>query len=273
MWKSGLSPCFLAICVKTAVLRQDSQAIGGFIVRIVKRRTIIISAAILAVLIIVSAITATAIAINSSSVPKIGYTVVIDAGHGGRDNGVSGANGSKEAALNLDVAKKLERYLVRSGITVVMTRTNGNGLYGLATKNFKTKDMLARETIIKEASPDLVLSIHMNAFPQSNQRGAQVFYRGSNSESVRLAGIIQSMLAKNIEHCDRKQMAGDYYILNSTNDPAVLIECGFLSNPGDEQLLMSDGYQEKIAYNIYLGAMKYLDCWDLVSSSDKVEMP
>lgn len=241
--------------------------------RVVKRKTIIISAAVLAVLIIVSAVTATAIAINSSNVPKIGYTVVIDAGHGGRDNGVSGPNGSKEAALNLDVAKKLERYLVRSGITVIMTRTNGSGLYGLATKNFKTKDMLARETIIKEASPDIVLSIHMNAFPQTNQRGAQVFYRSSNAESVRMAGIIQSMLAKNIEHCDRKQMAGDYYILNCTDDPAVIIECGFLSNSDDERLLMSDSYQEKMAYNIYLGAMKYLDCWDLVSYGDNPEMP
>lgn len=192
--------------------------------------------------------------------PKLEYTVVIDAGHGGIDSGVVGISIKvKEAELNLKVAKKLEKTLKEYGFNVVMTRKNANGLYGLHTKNRKKRDMEERARIIHEAKPDAVVSIHMNYFSQSKQRGAQVFYKKGNEQGRELARCIQEVLALNIEHCDRLYLEGDYYIVNCSDYPSVIVECGFLSNAYDEQLLITDEYQQKLAYYIALGIMKFLN--------------
>lgn len=193
-------------------------------------------------------------------IPKLKYTIVIDAGHGGIDGGVAGVNTKiKESELNLKVAKKLEQYFKEYGFDIVMTRTNGNGLYGNSTSKFKRKDMLARAKIIKEAKPDAVISIHMNYFSQSKQRGAQVFYKKGNESGEELARNIQQTLALNVDYCNRLYLSGDYYIVNCTDYPSVIVECGFLSNSEDEALLITDDYQQKLAYHIMLGCMKFLD--------------
>lgn len=209
-------------------------------------------------------ITFSVITINTATahkrLPKLGYTIVVDAGHGGFDTGVAGVTTKvKEADLNLKVAKKLERRLKEYGFDVVMTRTNGNGLYGLHTKNRKKRDMEARARIIREAEPDAVVSIHMNYFVQSKQRGAQVFYKRDNERGKDLAKCIQEVLGLNLEHCNRLYLSGDYYIVNCSDYPSVIVECGFLSNAYDEQLLISDEYQQKLAYYIALGIMKFFD--------------
>ena len=188
------------------------------------------------------------------------FTVVLDAGHGGMDGGVSGVNtGVKESDLNLAVTKKLERHFKGYGINTVATRKDKNGLYGISSAGRKRRDMEKRKEIIDGANPDLVISIHMNAFPQRKQRGAQVFYDKGSPSGKALAETIQLFLSRNIEHCGRIIMHGDYYILNCTRKPAVLVECGFLSNSADEALLITAEYQEKLAYNIFCAAVAFLE--------------
>lgn len=186
--------------------------------------------------------------------------VVIDAGHGGIDGGVVGVNtGIKESTLNLLVAKELKRCFLSAGIDVVMTRENENGLYGTATSSRKKKDMQKRKNIIENAQPEMVISVHMNKYSVSTRRGAQVFFDKNNQRGVSLANAVQKSL-NGMEETVREYSAlnGDYYILTSHNYPSIIVECGFLSNPEDEALLMTDAYRQKIAYAIFKGCIDYL---------------
>ena len=139
---------------------------------------------------------------------------------------------------------------MRNGYDVVMTRENNDGLYGLSTKNKKLRDMEARRDIIKEAKPDLVISLHQNFYPLSSVRGAQVFYCLEGEESKNIAESLQDTLNSSLEG-DRVAKTGDYYILNCTEYPSILVECGFLSNPEEEKLLVTAVYQEKVAYTLF----------------------
>jgi N-acetylmuramoyl-L-alanine amidase len=186
-----------------------------------------------------------------ASVPKIGKTVVVDAGHGGIDGGVVGsASGVKESEINLAIAKSLKHFLERNGYDVVMTRENSDGLYGLTSKNKKLRDMEARRDIIKEAKPDLVISVHQNYYPLSSVRGAQVFYSADSEISKQIADSMQGTLNTALGN-DRIAKTGDYYIVNCTDFPSVIVECGFLSNPEEEKLLVTAAYQEKVAYSVF----------------------
>ena len=198
--------------------------------------------------------------VTSGGTSRTGFTVVLDAGHGGMDGGVSGVlTKVNESDLNLAVVKKLEAWFKNYGVSTVLTRKDKNGLYGLSSKGRKMRDMQKRKEIIEAANPDLVISVHMNAFPQRSQRGAQVFYDKHKEESKALAETIQLFLSKNIEHCGRIIMPGDYYILECTDKPAVIVECGFLSNGADEALLITGEYQEKLAYNIFCASIAFLE--------------
>ncbi len=186
-------------------------------------------------------------------------TIVLDAGHGGVDGGVTGiSTGVKESELNLLVVKKLEKLLQAGGFNVVLTRKTSAGLYGVATSSLKKKDMKKRQEIILNAQPSLVVSIHMNKYSLSTRRGAQVFYRGDLEKSKLLANCVQNSF-NNMEEASRtcSALTGDYYILNCTNYPSIIAECGFLSNIEDELLLVTDKYQEKIAYAIFKGIVNY----------------
>jgi N-acetylmuramoyl-L-alanine amidase len=212
------------------------------------------AAAVLAATVVLSLARAASAAPRSS-----GVTVVIDAGHGGVDGGVSGKNtGVKESDLNLAVAQKLRSNFENFGVKVVMTRENGNGLYGLSNTNRKRRDMEERRRIIEEAHPAAVISVHMNYFPQSGQRGAQIFYRKSSDGGRALAEAVYSVTSRSLPASDRAVLSGDYYILNCHEYPAVIVECGFLSNAEDERLLITAEYQEKLAHNIFAGAIVYL---------------
>lgn len=188
-----------------------------------------------------------------------GYKIVIDAGHGGVDGGVSGVNTKiKESVLNLEVAKKLEKYVINGGFSAVLTRKTDAGLYGVASGNLKRKDMLKRKQIILEERPTLVVSIHMNKYSVSTRRGAQVFYKNNDENGKLLARSIQNCF-NDMKEASREcsALTGDYYILNCSSYPSVICECGFLSNPEDESLLVTDEYQDKIAYAIFKGIIEY----------------
>ena len=227
---------------------------------VIKRKNLIIFSVLLAtiftLLLCVGAITMRPVGDVSSDAVRI----VLDAGHGGIDGGVCGVRtGVKESELNLKVVKKLEEYLVSAGFSVTLTRKSDAGLYGIATKNLKRRDMEKRREVINQVKPHLVVSVHMNKFSLSTRRGAQVFYKNGDENAKVLASAIQNNF-NSMEQITRQYniLAGDYYILNCSNYPSVIAECGFLSNPEDEALLITEDYQDEIAYNIFKGIVIYL---------------
>ena len=186
--------------------------------------------------------------------------IVLDAGHGGVDGGVSGVKTMiKESELNLKIVKKLENYLIGAGMSVVVSRTSDAGLYGTASGNLKRKDMEKRKEIILSAQPNLVVSIHLNQYSLSTRRGAQVFYKSSDGNSRLLATSVQNSFNE-MEESTRSfsALSGDYYILNCSKYPSIIAECGFLSNPEDEALLITPEYQDSVAYAIFKGIVGYL---------------
>lgn len=200
----------------------------------------------------------TGIAVSSaanSSVPFKG-TIVIDPGHGGRDGGVVGSTGLKESDVNLAIAQALRGFLRENGYNVVMTRNSDVDLAS-GSGSYKKSDMQARKKIIEEAEPDLVVSIHQNSYPLSSAKGAQVFYAEGSEKSEAYAEEMQSVLAASLG-TDRVHKTGDYYILQCTEYPSMLIECGFLTNPEEEALLATDDYKTTVAYSICCGIQNIL---------------
>ena len=187
--------------------------------------------------------------------------IVLDAGHGGIDGGVTGVkSGEKESDINLCITMKLKDELESMGFEVTLTRKTQSGLYGTATKGFKRRDMEKRKEIIQQTSPALVISVHQNFYPSQTSRGGQVFFNKDSDDGKALAGAIQEKLnglyaeqgvkARNIA-------TGDYYMLNCTQAPSVIVECGFLSSPADDRLLNSASWQKKLAEKIASGVLAY----------------
>ena len=186
--------------------------------------------------------------------------VVIDSGHGGNDPGKIGVSGQKEKDINLQIAKKLKAYLEAANVAVVMTRESDTGLYKESDSHKKSADMKKRCQIIDEAEPILAVSIHQNSYPDPAIKGAQVFYYTSSVEGKQLAKRLQERLVKGLDPQNhRQEKANDsYYLLKKTACPIVIVECGFLSNPQEEALLTDSVYQERVAWNIFMGIMQEL---------------
>lgn len=186
-----------------------------------------------------------------------GITIIVDAGHGGRDGGSIGKNGTIEKEINLDYAFALRDKLVSSGYRVVLTRNNDDGLYSELAKNKKVSDMNARMQIIKKANPSLVISIHMNSFSDASVRGANSYYKVDDEASKRCADLIQASLNKYCNARNKLSKEGDYFMLNCSYYTSVLIECGFLSNIEEETLLNTNEYKDKLTNAIYSGILLY----------------
>jgi len=180
-----------------------------------------------------------------------GFHVVIDAGHGGKDRGASSRNGVYESDINLAIARFLKAEFEIRGVGVTMTRENQDWLASPLAQNKKKSDMDKRRQIIERVRPDLVISIHLNTFPSdSSVHGLQTFYDKSGTTSKIYAEAIQSEFNRSPLDINRNARTGDYYMLDSTAYPSVLVECGFLSNPDDERLLGRLEYQRIIAHYI-----------------------
>lgn len=186
-------------------------------------------------------------------------TVVIDAGHGGIDNGVQGVKTkTDEADINLSIARLLKGQFTGAGFNCVMTRTSEAGLYEDTSKGFKMRDMKKRKQIIEESGADMVISVHQNFCPLPSKRGGTVFFDKNSQSGTALALKIQEELNA-LPHNAKPNEAihGDYYMLKCTESPSVIVECGFLSNVQDDELLNDADYQRTIAYAIFRGAVSY----------------
>lgn len=174
-----------------------------------------------------------------------GFTIVLDAGHGGRDGGSVGVNGTIEKDINLEYVLLLKDKLVASGYRVILTRKDDGGLYSPFAENKKISDMNKRMEIIKQANPNLVISVHMNSFGDGSVCGANTYHKTNDDASVYCADLIQKSIKNYCGARNTISKAGDYYILNCSYYTSVLIECGFLSNSEEERLLNSNEYKEK----------------------------
>lgn len=197
--------------------------------------------------------------LEAGATPAFNYTIVIDAGHGGIDGGAVGVNGGvSESDVNLAVALLSEDLFKKGGFKVVMTRSSAGGLYGLPTAGFKKRDMKKRAEIIAESSPTIVLSVHQNSCVSPSRRGTMVYYAYGNGDGLALADAICASVNEMPEKPrDCVRMPGDFFILNVSACPSVIVECGFLSNAEDELLLCDDEYREKLAYALYRGVVNY----------------
>ncbi|WP_432404417.1 N-acetylmuramoyl-L-alanine amidase CwlD [Wukongibacter sp. M2B1] len=197
-----------------------------------------------------------------ASLPTLRKVIIIDPGHGGIDGGMVGKiTGVYESKINLEIAFKLRRYLEESGSLVFMTRDENVGLYteGGTVRKKKNEDLRNRKKLFDESNADLVISIHSNSFQETKYYGAQSFYNPGCERSKLIAELVQEELIRVLDNGNtRKAKAkNDVYILKNVRVPTVIIECGFLSNPKEEKLLQDPNYQEKIAWSIYVGILKY----------------
>ena len=186
--------------------------------------------------------------------------VILDAGHGGADPGKIGVNKAKEKDINLQIALKTKKLLEKENVDVVLTRKDDTTMEKTNSTNKKVEDMKARVALINKQAPALVVSIHQNSYQQSDVSGAQVFYYSHSEEGKTAAEIMQEALLKVDADNNRKAKANDtYYLLKRTKVPTIIVECGFLSNAKEAELLNTDEYQQKIAESICGGILEYID--------------
>lgn len=185
--------------------------------------------------------------------------VVLDAGHGGSDPGKIGINQVLEKDVNLAIVLKIRTMLEEENIGCVLTRETDERLDENGKELSKTADMKERVSIMNEVHPKLVVSVHQNSYTSSEIKGAQVFYYESSDESKKIAEIIQEELRK-VDTSNTRKIKGNstYYLLKRTEVPAVIVECGFLSNSEEADKLATEEYQEKMAEAIVNGIKSYL---------------
>lgn len=188
------------------------------------------------------------------------YTIMVDPGHGGADPGKVGINQALEKDINLSIAHKLRKLLEKEGIHVVMTREQDAGLYDENAGSKKAQDMKRRCALIEETAPIFTVSIHQNSYHEEYVNGAQVFYYTYSDEGKKIAECLQQQLIDDIDPSNtRAAKANDtYYLLIHTSTPTVIVECGFLSNSKEADLLTQDSYQDKMAQSICAGVVKYV---------------
>lgn len=191
-------------------------------------------------------------------------TVILDAGHGGEDGGAVGINGVMEKDINLSIALKLEKYLKQNNFEVIMTRdgdySTGDQSLGTISER-KRSDTKNRLRLVEETGECILISIHQNFFTESKYSGAQIFYSGNRPESIELAESIQKNIVSSLQPentRENKQAEKNIYLMYHCQVPAVLVECGFLSNREEADKLNNEGYQQEMAAAIYNGIIDYL---------------
>ncbi len=185
--------------------------------------------------------------------------MVIDAGHGGKDPGASAANGAAEDDINLSVALTLRDMLTFCGYPVRMTRTadalvEGSNVSG----SWKTNDMYSRLAMYNAAL--LTVSIHQNHFSQAQYHGTQVFYAPALPQSKDIAGCIRDAVVRLLQPENKRELKPaekSIFLLTNTKKPAVIVECGFLSNPDEAARLSDPAYCRQMAFAVCCGVLQY----------------
>jgi len=198
--------------------------------------------------------------VTSDKIKKGEVQVVLDPGHGGRDPGKVGTDGTLEKDINLSIAKKVKVRLEENDITVIMTREKDAGLYSKSSDNKKVEDLKKRVNMINETQPALTVSIHQNSYSDTSVKGAQVFYYSHSKVSKVIAESMQEAL-RTVDESNKRQAKADssYYMLKKTEVPTIIVECGFLSNAEDTARLNDEEYQDAMAAAICDGIIETLE--------------
>lgn len=193
--------------------------------------------------------------------------IVIDAGHGGEDGGAE-VDGVLEKDINLSIAGKLSEILRLCGCRVTEIRDEDISVYDSNAQTLREKkvsDLKRRVEIANESDNNILVSIHQNKFDNSAYSGAQLFYSSNHDDSRVLAesirGAITSLLQKDNTR-ELKPAGSDIYLLDHAEVPAVIVECGFLSNQEERSKLMDDDYQSEMAYAVAMGVLEYINAYD-----------
>lgn len=198
-----------------------------------------------------------------STEAEITPILVIDAGHGGMDGGAVASDGTKESGINLDIALRLEALARFWGVDMVMTRNQENIDYPADAGTIAAKkkaDQYARVGLINNTPGAILLSIHQNNYPATAPNGIQVFY-GKNPAGTEFATVLQTNLTTYLYPESRRlasPISDSIFLMNKINCPAVLVECGFLSNPGDLQKLKTESYRLELAMVMLASYLQYI---------------
>lgn len=189
--------------------------------------------------------------------------IIIDAGHGGEDGGAVGADGTNEKDINLSIALKLNDILTVLGYETRMVRTTDISIHNEGADTIrerKSSDIRNRAAIMEEYENCLYISVHQNKYEDSSIWGAQTFYSPNDDASKSLAQFIQTSVAAQIQPDNKRQIkesGTSIYVLYNATKPAVMVECGFISNPNELSQLKTEEYQSKMAFSISTGIMNY----------------
>lgn len=201
---------------------------------------------------------------SSPSVNCDDTVIIIDAGHGGEDGGAVGADGTVEKDINLKISLKLNEILSAFGYKTRMIRTEDVSVHDKnadTTRKRKISDIHNRAEVMEEHENCLYISVHQNKYEGKSIWGAQTFYSPNDESSKILADFIQQSVRTNVQpDNDRviKKSGTNIYVLYNATKPAIMVECGFLSNPNELSLLKTDAYQNKMALSISYGIINYL---------------
>ena len=201
---------------------------------------------------------------TSAETSDSAFTVIVDAGHGGEDGGAIGKSGALEKDVNLQFALKVNEYLSFFGINTCMARTEDKSIGDESLSTIherKVSDIRARLALMDMFENSIYLSIHQNEFTQSYVHGTQVFYSPNSEESKRLATVIQKTVCSLTQPDNTKvpkESGTNIYVLYNATKPACLCECGFMSNPEEEKLLLSEDYQRKFSLALSFSVLNYL---------------
>lgn len=190
--------------------------------------------------------------------------IVLDSGHGGMDGGCSTAEGVTEKGINLEIMLTVRDMCRLYGFDVAVTRDrdvsiHDEGVTGI--RNQKVSDMENRLELFNKYPNAVCLSIHQNTFTDPKYSGAQMFYSSANPDSERFASILQNLFVKNLQPDNTREtkLCGkELYLCYYCNNPAVMAECGFLSNPAEAARLCDKGYRRRVAYTLFTGLQEFM---------------
>jgi N-acetylmuramoyl-L-alanine amidase len=188
-----------------------------------------------------------------------GKVIVVDPGHGGIDSGAVGSSGILEKGINMEIARRLAALFRQAGATAILTRDGDYELTDRQNKpGFSNRDELqSRLDLADKNNADLYISVHLNSYPSPDCEGAQVFYHPRSVDSHRLASLIQQEMINRLGDNYRWAKAEDFFVLRNLKRPSVVVEAGFLSHPREGALLTDPVYQNKIAWCVYAGAVRF----------------
>lgn len=198
---------------------------------------------------------------ETASVPLLQRVIAVDPGHGGVDPGALGPDGMHEKEIVLAIGLKLRSLLQSAGALVIMTRETDTDLSDAALlhqySKRKRQDLLRRMELVNASGAELLISVHLNSLSSSRWTGAQVFYQPGSEEAKKLAEMVQGALREVLQNTNRLAAKSDYYVTRESQCPAVIVEAGFISNPAEAKLLRQEEYQDKVAWAIYVGILRY----------------